>query len=436
MGRKYRRYVGYATGEIVLVIAGILIALRIDTWHEERQTQRAVDEYLQSIARNIQEDIAEIEGLRARREAALFASKVSRWNLGRNTAFTVAEIKYASDALALAREQHYFNANTSGYEGLKNSGYLSSLSSREIEALLFRYYDVVANIGQLEQDHNDYLTGLSLQFMSNTYDGLLLVFREPEFLSEEEFNDAEIQSAYRDLLNDPIIQAWYEGAELKPLLRAYEQLLSLGRAYIDLVQRRAGDRTEYLSEPEIYDPNDGTGYAGVVRDGRLSWHTYTVDWTPNTAATNPYNRGNFGQFIDTVSFDDGILKIYYPGTDHLTGPPWGGIYIYIGGASPSHARRSRDFSEYSTLRLEMRGSRGGEQFFVNLKDRDDPDDGTQTNIAVTLSDEWQTYDFDLESFENADLTKLYNVAAFLFLDQQEPLSFSVRNITYLRPGER
>ena len=161
-----------------------------------------------------------------------------------------------------------------------------------------------------------------------------------------------------------------------------------------------------------------------------------MDWTPNTAATNPYNRGNFGQFIDTVSFDDGILKIYYPGTDRLIGPPWGGIYIYIGGASPSHARRSKDFSEYSTLRLEMRGSRGGEQFFVNLKDRDDPDDGTQTNIAVTLSDEWQTYDFDLESFENADLTKLYNVAAFLFLDQQDPLSFSVRNITYLRPGER
>ena len=44
MNRQFRRYLGYAAGEILLVIAGILIALRIDTWHEQRQVREAIDQ--------------------------------------------------------------------------------------------------------------------------------------------------------------------------------------------------------------------------------------------------------------------------------------------------------------------------------------------------------------------------------------------------------
>ena len=45
------------------------------------------------------------------------------------------------------------------------------------------------------------------------------------------------------------------------------------------------------------------------------------------------------------------------------------------------------------------------------------------------------YDFDLASFETADLSRLYLVAGFLFYQQPEAVSFSVRNITYLGPGD-
>lgn len=200
-----------------------------------------------------------------------------------------------------------------------------------------------------------------------------------------------------------------------------------------MVQRTGN---EPLSPPDIYDPNDGNGYASVVRDGSLGWHAYAIDWSPNIGGAVPFNRGNFAQFIDAVRFDNGALDITYPGTARLTGPPWGAIYIYIGGSSPSHVRKSKDFSEFSKLRLEMRGAQDGEKILLNLKDRDDPDDGTQTNIPVTLSDEWRTYDFELASFDNADLTKLYVVTGFLFLDQQDPVSFSVRNITYLGQSDR
>lgn len=45
MNGRFSRYLACAAAEILLVIAGILIALRIDTWHEERQAKNAIDEY-------------------------------------------------------------------------------------------------------------------------------------------------------------------------------------------------------------------------------------------------------------------------------------------------------------------------------------------------------------------------------------------------------
>lgn len=83
----------------------------------------------------------------------------------------------------------------------------------------------------------------------------------------------------------------------------------------------------------------------------------------------------------------------------------------------------------------MTGDKGGERFPVHLKDSDDPDDGSQTDIPVILTDDWQTYDVDLTSFETADLGKLYIVAGFLFYQQPEPVSFPIRNVSYLRPGD-
>jgi len=435
MNRRFRRYLGYAVGEILLVIAGILIALRIDTWHEERQTREAIDEYLVGIARNIREDINEIEAIRAHREAAMFASKVARWNMGWLSSYSVDEIEHASHALTLAREQHYFSANTSGYEGFRSSGYLSRLGNPALESLLFEYYDIVTRIRFHEQNHNEYLRGLSLQFTSNDYGDLLLIFREPRFATPEEFAAEALQSGYRKLLTDPIVQAWYDATDVQALLRDYEQLRSLGELYIDSIEQGFSKQGGALRQDALFDPNSGLGYARVLENGRLAWHTFDADWFPNPDNENPANRGTYSQNIGAVTFSGDSLDIAYPGVAHLGGSAWAAIAIRVGGPSPSTIRRHKDYSGFTRLRLEMKGDKGGERFSVHLKDRDDPDDGTQTDIPVILTDDWQNYDFDLASFETADLSRLYLVAGFLFYQQPEAVSFSVRNITYLGPGD-
>lgn len=435
MNRQFRRYLGYAAGEILLVIAGILIALRIDTWHEQRQVREAIDEYLVGIARNIREDIAEIEAISAARGAAMFAGKIARWNMGWLNSYSVDEIAYASNALTLAREQLNFNANTSSYEGLRNSGLLSKLGDQAVERLLFEYYDIVARIQSHEQNHNEYLRGLSLQFLSSDHGDRLLIFREPRFVAPDEFASAEIQAGYRKLLTDPIIHAWYEATDVQVLLRDYERLLGLGQRYIGIIERDPGKDDEPSPVDTLFNPNSGRGHAKIVAGGQLAWHTFDIDWFPNPDNDNPANSGTYSQNIQAVTFSGDSLDVTYPGIAHLGGPAWAAIIIRVGGPSPSTTHEFLDYSDFTTLRLEMKGDAGGERFSVHLKDSEDPDDGSQTDIPVTLTGEWQTYDFDLALFETADLQKLYIVVGFLFYQQPEPVRFSVRNITYLKPGD-
>ncbi|MGB5269500.1 MAG: DUF6090 family protein, partial [Eudoraea sp.] len=43
---KFSKYLIYAFGEIILVVIGILIALQINNWNEERKDRRLEKEYI------------------------------------------------------------------------------------------------------------------------------------------------------------------------------------------------------------------------------------------------------------------------------------------------------------------------------------------------------------------------------------------------------
>lgn len=54
-------YLKYALGEIVLVVIGILIALQINDWYQERLDRRTESEYLISMKRDLAEDTQDLE---------------------------------------------------------------------------------------------------------------------------------------------------------------------------------------------------------------------------------------------------------------------------------------------------------------------------------------------------------------------------------------
>ena len=53
-------YLKYALGEIVLVVIGILIALQINDWYQQRLDRQTESEYLISMKRDLTEDTHEL----------------------------------------------------------------------------------------------------------------------------------------------------------------------------------------------------------------------------------------------------------------------------------------------------------------------------------------------------------------------------------------
>lgn len=59
--RKFRLDWRYAIGELIIVVAGVLVALAIDQWNDERLEQRVADEILQHLLIDLQIDLNNID---------------------------------------------------------------------------------------------------------------------------------------------------------------------------------------------------------------------------------------------------------------------------------------------------------------------------------------------------------------------------------------
>jgi len=55
-----RKYILYAIGEIALVVIGILIALQINNWNEQRKKATKVNGHMKSLAKAVEQDIREL----------------------------------------------------------------------------------------------------------------------------------------------------------------------------------------------------------------------------------------------------------------------------------------------------------------------------------------------------------------------------------------
>jgi hypothetical protein len=198
--KQFHNYLLYALGEMVLVVIGILIALQINNCNSEKQQQEKLGNYLQIVAKNIASDLESVHAIRSERERAYEASV--RWlNLpDRDGALSLPEVVFASRVHHLASALHHFNANTSGYEALKSSGTFNQMEGRDIESLLYDYYDTVSRIVFEERDHNEYVRLLGLQMLTKWPADLKgWEFTTPEVLTGDRFQS--LQSVYQEMLS-------------------------------------------------------------------------------------------------------------------------------------------------------------------------------------------------------------------------------------------
>ncbi|MDA1345229.1 MAG: DUF6090 family protein [Bacteroidetes bacterium] len=148
-----RSYLLYALGEILLVVLGILIALKVNNMNESRILTETANEYLIKIKSNINEDILETERiLNFRNELADLCNEVSE-KLIANDFEDQLKIQQAIIKMIIEIEINY---NRTAFESLKTSGHLSHLKNPILEELLYDYYLRTDQVIMRENDQKDW----------------------------------------------------------------------------------------------------------------------------------------------------------------------------------------------------------------------------------------------------------------------------------------
>ncbi len=163
---KFSKYLLYAIGEIVLVVIGILIALYINNLNTKKQDSITLNGYLNNIAENIKSDQVNLEYITVFRDSSVIGSK-----------YFMKMIEQESKEKYITYFSKYFKfnpwldesfqSNQSGFEALKNSGYLNKIQQTNLETELYKYYSLVEKIKDEEQSINSFMEEMEYDMYKN-----------------------------------------------------------------------------------------------------------------------------------------------------------------------------------------------------------------------------------------------------------------------------
>jgi hypothetical protein len=415
MSSSFRKYAAYAFGELLLIVVGILIALQIDNWNDDRKDRATLQSYLESIARNMNDDLSELAPLREHRLKARYAAAMFTYLRNRDR-LEVDAVEFLNEVIELCTLEKYFSANTSGFEALKNSGVLDRLQGSRAERLLSRYYDEVNQIALLEQGLYDlvrplYISLSNEQIPSGVEEWAFLI---PSSLPPARFE--ELQPVFAQTANSPTMLALARSQSVNHLLMLhYDSLRVLGRAFTQIAETGQLGGSEPIPRTPLDDWNANLGEPNVVTDGRPALGVYSLGASSD--------KSSLIQF-DSIQLRETEIRFEFPG-----GANWAAFY-FLSAGQVTAGSPTVDFSAFSKLHLELKGDRGNEVVRAHIKDIDYPVISAPISVALTLSDKWQSYEIDLSSFEPIDLKRINLALAFAIEPAERPVAFSVRNARF------
>lgn len=125
----------YALGEILLIVAGILVALWIDNWNEDRQMARREQFYLQGLQKEFQASLTQLD--------TLIAVNQKSFQLGREALSLIPATETRAQEVAVSRKlfaalyyEISYNPSTSVLSEILGSGRLETLTNPDLRQSL------------------------------------------------------------------------------------------------------------------------------------------------------------------------------------------------------------------------------------------------------------------------------------------------------------
>ncbi len=133
MENKTGKYFKYAIGEIVLVMIGILLALQVNNWNNERKDRVREVKYLQNIKQDLEKDLNSLAfQINFRREKYKTTNKL----IAQINGAPITDITELTYNVVNTLMEEKFTPNNTTYTELSNSGNLNLISNDSIKKFL------------------------------------------------------------------------------------------------------------------------------------------------------------------------------------------------------------------------------------------------------------------------------------------------------------
>ncbi|HLF64193.1 MAG TPA: DUF6090 family protein [Saprospiraceae bacterium] len=216
---KFSKYLLYAIGEIILVVIGILIALKINNWNEQQKLNRLEQRYYCKLLEDVNQDVIQIAKHLSENEDRLSSGNMLLHLLQQENPDRVEVIRHLQGATS--KTTYTFKPSLAAFDDLKSSGNLIILRDLSIKDKLINYYSTLEGYIDIIDVNSDKTVAL---YFDSTKDFVEFGFQNIEFVKNE------IDTALVDI--DALNASPYPSAALR------KQLLSDGVFYMTTNARK------------------------------------------------------------------------------------------------------------------------------------------------------------------------------------------------------
>lgn len=210
MKNKTGRYLKYAIGEIILVMIGILLALQVNNWNEQRKRVRVEIHTLVDIKSDIQENIQNLE-------VGLVLLKKNNKEALKALYYYEQKTPYSDTIQNVFNDFFVFwdpDFTYAAFENLKNQG-VNLISNERLRKSLVKLHEVEMNILDVSEMNRQEMI----------YENMVLPIQKKYYYRRESLDSEHwplILSNYEDMIHDPEFYAVCSEV-------AFRQAKSIGR---------------------------------------------------------------------------------------------------------------------------------------------------------------------------------------------------------------
>ena len=143
---KTGKYFKYAIGEIALVMIGILLALQVNNWNEDRKAKIRSIEYHERIAEDLERIIKTSENLNKTAKQVLKSIEYTVHLLESNKDLNSKDKEIVDYVLIWMSRFNYQFSELSTYEEMKSSGDLGLIYDKNIRRDLVNFHDLIVSV--------------------------------------------------------------------------------------------------------------------------------------------------------------------------------------------------------------------------------------------------------------------------------------------------